>query len=317
MNGGAATLLRRGGLSLLSLFLLSIIIFVVVQVMPGDVGRRVLGPLADQRSVDKLNELLGVNRPLVVRYLEWGGDFVRGNFGTSYVYRAPVAPFVIRALGNSALLALFAITIALPSSVVLALLAARNEKTWLGGLIGNASVIATAIPEFVVGVVLLIVFGVMLGVFPTSAQVSNGSSLVERLHALVLPAITVSTVLTGYLTRMIRARAREVYVSDHVRYARTLGFPERSIVLRNVLINSIVPTIPVIATQVGYLVGSLTVVELLFNYDGIGLLILKASQKLDLPMLMAGVVVSGIVFMASILIGDALVYLLDPRRRFK
>lgn len=317
MNGAAATVLRRGGLSLLSLFLLSLIIFFVVQVMPGDVGRRILGPPADQRSVDNLNELLGVNRSLIVRYLEWGSDFIRGSFGTSYVYQAPVAPFVFRALSNSALLALFAIVIALPSSVVLALLGARNEKNWMGGLIGNASVVATAIPEFVIGVVLLIVFGVVLGVFPTSAQVSDSSSLLERLHALVLPAVTVSTVLTGYLTRMIRARAREVFLSDHVRYARTLGFSERSIVLRNVLRNSIVPTIPVIATQIGYLVGSLTVVELLFNYDGIGLLILKASQKLDLPMLMAGVVVSGIVFMASILIGDALVNFLDPRRRFK
>jgi peptide/nickel transport system permease protein len=100
-----------------------------------------------------------------------------------------------------------------------------------------------------------------------------------------------------------------------VRYARTLGFSETTIIIRNVLRNAIVPTIPVIATQIGYLVGSLTVVELLFNYDGIGLLILKASQKLDLPMLMAGVLASGMVFMASILIGDALVQVLDPRRQ--
>lgn len=317
MNAGSKALFRRGGLSLLSLFLLSIIIFFVVQVMPGDVGRRILGALADQRSVDKLNDLLGVNRPLIVRYLEWAGNFVRGDFGTSYVYREPVTPFVARALLNSALLALCALVIALPTSVVLGLVGARNEKRWIGGLISNGSVIATAIPEFVIGVVLLIVFGVMLGVFPTSAQVSDDSGLLERLRALVLPAITVSTVLTGYLTRMIRARAREVYLSDHVRYARTLGFSETSIILRNVLTNSIVPTIPVIATQVGYLVGSLTIVELLFNYDGIGLLILKASQKLDLPMLMAGVLVSGVVFMVSILIGDALVQFLDPRRRFK
>lgn len=317
MSPGLKTLLRRGGFSLLSLLLLSVIIFVVVQVMPGDVGRRVLGPLADQRSVDKLNEVLGVNRPLVVRYFEWAGNFVRGDLGISYVYREPVAPFIVRALRNSAFLALFALAIALPTSVLLALVGARNEKRWVGGLIGSGSVITTAIPEFVIGVVLLIVFGVMLGVFPTSAQVPDGSGLAERLRALLLPAITVSTVLTGYLTRMIRARAREVYLSDHVRYARTLGFSETSIILRNVLRNCIVPTIPVIATQVGYLVGSLTVVELLFNYDGIGLLILKASQKLDLPMLMAGVLVSGIVFMASILIGDALVHFLDPRRRFK
>ena len=304
-------------MSLLSLFLLSMMIFFVVQVMPGDVGRRILGALADQRSVDKLNELLGVNRPLIVRYLEWAGNFIGGDFGTSYVYREPVTPFVVRALLNSALLALCALAIALPASVILGLVGARNEKRWTGGLIGNGSVIATAIPEFVTGVVLLIVFGVLLGVFPTSAQVSDDSGLLERLGALVLPAITVSTVLTGYLTRMIRARAREVYLSDHVRYARTLGFSETSIILRNVLRNSIVPTIPVVATQVGYLVGSLTIVELLFNYDGIGLLILKASQKLDLPMLMAGVLVSGVVFMASILIGDGLVQFLDPRRRFK
>ncbi len=308
-------LLRRGGLSLLSLLLLSIIIFFVVQVMPGDVGRRVLGPLADQRSVDKLNEVLGVNRPLLVRYLEWIGNFLRGDLGESYVYREPVTPFVGRALRNSGLLASFALAIAVPLSVSLALFGARNDRKWIGRLIENGSVIATAIPEFVVGVVLLIAFGVIWGVFPTSAQVSDGSSFLARLHALVLPAITVSTVLTGYLTRIIKARARDIYLSDHVRYARTLGFSETTIIIRNVLRNAIVPTIPVIATQIGYLVGSLTVVELLFNYDGIGLLILKASQKLDLPMLMAGVLASGMVFMASILIGDALVQVLDPRRQ--
>ncbi|URK89433.1 ABC transporter permease (plasmid) [Rhizobium sp. RCAM05350] len=135
--------------------------------------------------------------------------------------------------------------------------------------------------------------------------------------ALVLPAITISLSLCGYLTRMIRARAREVYLSDHVRFARTLGSSEADIFRQNVLANSVVPTIPVIATQVGYLLGSLTVVELLFNYDGIGLLILNAARKLDIPMLMSSVLVSGIFFMLSILLGDLLVQMLDPRRRFK
>lgn len=313
----AKALLGRGALSLLSLVLLSILIFLIVQVMPGDVGRRILGPLADQRSVDKLNETLGVSRPLLVQYFDWASHFVRGDLGTSYVYREPAAPFVARALGNSALLALFGLIIALLTSIPLGLLAAGRDKTWIGGTISIASVIATAIPEFVVGVVLLIIFGVVLGVFPTSAQVSDGSSLFERLWALVLPATTISLALSGYLIRMIRARAREVYQSDYVRYARTLGSSEMDILRQNVLGNSIVPVIPVIATQVGYLIGSLTVVELLFNYDGIGLLILKASQKLDLPMLMSSVLVSGVVFMASILIGDALVQALDPRRRHR
>lgn len=313
----AKVMLGRMALSLLSLVLLSIIVFLVVQVMPGDVGRRILGPLADQRSVDALNESLGVNRPLLVQYSDWAGHFVQGDLGTSYVYREPVGPFVARALGNSALLALLGLTIALFVSVPLGLLAARSEDGWSGGAIRIAAVVATAIPEFVIGVVLLIIFGVMLGIFPTSAQVSDNASFMSRIWALVLPATTVSLALSGYLIRMIRARAREVYLSDHVRYARTLGSSETDILLRNVLRNSIVPVIPVIATQVGYLIGSLTVVELLFNYDGIGLLILKASQKLDLPILMSSVLVSGVVFMASILIGDALVHGLDPRRRLR
>lgn len=313
----AKVMLGRMALSLLSLVLLSIIVFLVVQVMPGDVGRRILGPLADQRSVDALNESLGVNRPLLVQYSDWAGHFVRGDLGTSYVYREPVGPFVARALGNSALLALFGLTIALFASVPLGLLAARSQDGWSGGAIRIAAVVATAIPEFVIGVVLLIIFGVMLGIFPTSAQVSDNASFINRIWALVLPATTVSLALSGYLIRMIRAGAREVYLSDHVRYARTLGSSETDILLRNVLRNSIVPVIPVIATQVGYLIGSLTVVELLFNYDGIGLLILKASQKLDLPIMMSSVLMSGVVFMASILIGDALVHGLDPRRRLR
>lgn len=310
-------LLRRGGLSLLSLVILSVIIFLVVQVMPGDAGRRILGPLADQRSVDKLNDALGVNRPIVIQYLDWVSSFLRADFGVSFVYQEPVAPFVFRALGNSALLAVFGLTIALVTSVSLGLLAARNENSWAGGLITAGSVVATAIPEFVIGVILLIIFGVTLGVFPTSSQVSASSGILERMWALVLPAITVSFPLSGYLTRMIRARACEVYLSDHVRYARTLGSSEAEILRQNVLRNSFVPAIPVVATQAGYLIGSLTIVELLFNYDGIGLLILKASQKLDLPMLMCSVLMSGVVFMVSILAGDTLVHFLDPRRRFK
>jgi peptide/nickel transport system permease protein len=304
-------------MSLLSLLLLSILVFLIVQVMPGDVGRRILGPLADQRSVDKLNETLGVNRPLLVQYLEWAGNFARGDFGMSYVYREPVAPFVFRALKNSALLALIALIISLPTSMLLGLLAARYERRWLGSVITVCSVVATAIPEFVFGVVLLIVFAVALQIFPTSAQVASDAGFLERIWALILPAITVSMALTGYLIRMIKARAREVFMSDYVRYARTLGAGEAEIFRKSVLANSTVPTIPVVATQIGYLIGSLTVVELLFNYDGIGLLILKASQKLDVPMLMSSVLMSGVVFMCSILLGDLLVQFLDPRRRFK
>lgn len=317
MNPAMKAFLRRGGLSLFSLVLLSLIIFFVVQVMPGDVGRRILGSLADQRSVDKLNEALGVNRPVIIQYLDWAGHFISGDFGTSFVYREPVAPLVMRAFSNSLLLAAVSIALALPLSVVMGLLAARNDRNWAGGVITVSSVVATAIPEFVVGVVLLIIFGVTLAIFPTSADVPTGSTLSQRLWALILPSATIALTLGGYLTRVVRARAREVYLSDYVRFARTLGSSEADIFRQNVLANSIVPAIPVVATQIGYLIGSLTVVELLFNYDGLGLLILNASRKLDLPMLMASVLVSGIFFMTSILVGDALVQVLDPRRRLR
>jgi peptide/nickel transport system permease protein len=310
-------LLRRLGLSLTSLVLLSIIVFLVVQVLPGDVGRRMLGPMADQLSVDKLNHVLGVDRPALVQYGDWARHFVEGNFGTSFIYEAPVAPFVIRALANSALLAAAALVISLPLSIGLGIYAGRSDHHWSGSAITISSVAVTAIPEFVTGVVLLLLLGVVWPFFPTSADAAADGSWPARLWALVLPATTIALSICGYLTRMILARAREVYQSDYVRFARTQGSSELDVFKQNVFANSTVPTIPVIATQIGYMMGSLTVVELLFNYNGIGLLILNAAKMLDLPMLMAGVLTSGLFFMGSIAVGDMLVYFLEPRRRHK
>jgi len=290
-------------------------VFAAAQLLPGDPGRAILGPFADQRSVDLLNEQLGVDEPFVQRYLEWAGGVATGDLGTSYQYSTPVSDFVGPALVRSLKLALVALVIVVPLGILGGVFAALRA----GGL-GDRSITvfglsASVIPEAVTGVVLLLVFAVWLKWLPTTAQYPDGAGPVTQVRYLLLPALALVLVLFGYIARMARAGTLEAIESDYTRTAVLKGLPTNVVIRRHVLRNGLVPTIAVIATQTGYLLGGLVAIEILFNYNGLGLLIWNAAKGKDFAMLQSAVLVIGIVYLLMSLFADIVYALLNPRIR--
>ena len=294
--------------------MLSIVIFLMAQVLPGDVGRRILGPFADQAAVDTLNEQLGANDPLITQYWNWFSSFVTGDLGESADNR-PVNDVLLDPLVASGKLALLAFVIVVPLSILGGVIAAMNEGSFRDRLISVGGLSATAIPEFVWAVLFIVVFALGLGIFPTTAQFPAGSSIFTQIEYLFLPAMCLVCVLFGYIARMARAGTIEALDADYTRTATLKGLPRRTVVRRHVLRNSLLPTIAVIATQAGYLIGGLVIIELIFNYQGIGQTLARAATSKDIPVLQSGVLLIGIVYLVATLIADVLYSVLNPRVR--
>jgi peptide/nickel transport system permease protein len=308
-------LLKRLALSGVTLLILSVIIFAGGQLLPGDTGRAIMGPFADERAVAALNHQLGVDRPILVQYWDWISRFVIGDMGRSYAYRAPVQPFVAIALGNSLKLAAVAFVIVVPLSLIGGVWAALHVGRFTDRAITFIGLSASIIPEFVSGIILILIFGVWLRWLPISATPPPGSGLLVQIYHLLLPAIPLVLVLFGYIARMARAGTVEALDADYTRTAVLKGLPQRDVLWRHVLRNSLLPTITVIGTQVGYLIGGLVVIEVLFRYQGIGTLIYTAARGKDFPLLESSILTIGVVYMVATLLADMLHLVLNPRIR--
>jgi peptide/nickel transport system permease protein len=302
-------------LGLITLWLLSVLIFLLAQVLPGDVGRRILGPFADQKSVDALNQELGTDRSLLAQYGDWISGFVTGDMGNSLAFRRPVDDVLGPALVNSAKLALLAFVIVVPLAIAGGVYSALKEGGPADRLISVGGISATAIPEFVWAVVLILVFALTLDLLPVTAQAPPGSGFFTQVKYLLLPALCLVFVLFGYISRMARAGTIESLDSDYTRTAIIKGLPRRTVIRRHVLRNSLLPTIAVVATQIGYLIGGLVVIELIFNYNGIGQALFEGLQQKDFPLLQSAVLIVGIVYLVATLVADILYSLLNPRVR--
>jgi peptide/nickel transport system permease protein len=302
-------ILKRLGLSLISLLLLSILVFATAQVLPGDPARNLLGREAPQAQVEQLNHELGYDRPMAVRYVDWLGHFATGDLGKSARnYPRGVSEDLIPALEKSLKLALLALVIIIPISIFGGVLAALRYGKPIDRAITVVGLSFAVIPEFVHGIVLVTIFGVGLHWFPTTA--GSGS-----LRALFLPACALALVLFGYIARMARAGTVEALGADYTRTASLKGLSRRTVLWRHVLRNSLLPTITVIATQTGYLFGGLVAIELLFGYPGIGSQILQAANNKDFPVLQSGVLTIAILYLVVTLVADLLVSWLNPRVR--
>lgn len=307
-------ILKRLGLTVITLVIVSFVVFAASQLLPGDVGRTILGPYASQQQVDALDKSLGNDKPLPVRYWNWASDFVKGDWGVSPVQNVDVRPLVLGRLKNSLILAAFAMVLIVPFSVFMGVVAALNYGKPIDRVISITGLSMLGLPEFVVGVILIVIFAVQLGWFPTSSQVP-GTNPVDWFRQLLLPAIPLGFVLFGYISRMARAGTIEALQSNYVRTAVLKGLPRRQVVWGHVLRNSMLPTITVVSVQVGYLVGGLVVVETLFAYPGIGQLTLESALGHDLPTLEACVLMIAIIYCMANLIADLAYGLLNPRVR--
>src|SRR5215469_4613908 len=253
----SAMLARRAAFAVVTLWLLSVMVFAGGQLLPGDVARAILGPLADPRAVANLNHQLGLDRPLLVQYWSWISHFVVGDMGQSYVYRAPVAPMIWHGLGASTKLAGVALVIVVPLSIAGGVWAAVRAGRAADRVISIVGLFAASMPEFVTGILVILVFGVWWKLLPVTAAWPEGAGPVTQIYYLLLPSLPLVLVLFGYLARMTRAGTVEALAADYTRTAVLKGLKWRTVLWRHVLRNALLPTVTVVATQIGYLVGGL------------------------------------------------------------
>jgi peptide/nickel transport system permease protein len=311
----ALFILKRIALAIVTLFILSLIVFLAAQVLPGDPGRAVLGPLAAPSAVKVLDHQLGTDRSVLAQYGSWIGHIVTGNFGESTQFQAPIGPILGKAVVNSLKLAALAFVIVVPLGIFGGVVAALNYGKRIDRVISVFGLSATVIPEVVSGIILIAVFGLWLNILPVSA--TGGHGFGGTIYHLIMPAIPLVLILFGYIQQMARTGTVEALNSDYARTAILKGLPRRTMIRRHILRNSLLPTITVIASQTGYLIGGLVLVESLFHWNGVGTLIYNAAKDKDFAMLEACVLVIGAAYMVVTLVADILYSRLNPRIRFK
>ena len=310
-------LLRRLVLSLITLWLLATLVFVITNILPSDVARTILGPFAPQETVDALNERLGTNDPLPEQYLRAMRSLVTLDWGDSFQNNRPVMPQILAAIGRSGVLAAFALALTIPVAIIAGLYAGRHRDRPSDRAIVLFGLTFSSIPEFVIGTFLVVVVGVQLGWLPVLATPPPNANPLELARFLLMPALAMAIVYFGSIARMSRAGTIEVLESDYIRTATMKGLTTAQTIRRHVLRNALVPTVAVIGVQIGYLFGGIIGVEKIFNYNGMGQMMLFAAQRKDIPVLTAGVIVIGIVYMLATLTADLIIAWMNPRVRLE
>ena len=308
---------RRLGFMVLTLLFTSAVVFAMTQLVPGDVARILLGREADEAALENLREELGLNDPPPAQYLRWLGRFVRGEWGESFSLRAEIRPVVLSRLRNSLLLASLVLLLAVPLGIGLGVLAGLRENRLTDTLISVFTLSVVGLPEFVTGLVLIRVLAHGLGWFPASSSIPPEAPLREALPYLGLPALTATLVLLAYLVRHTRAGVVEELKRPYTRTAVLKGLPYRTVLLKHVLRNALLPTITVVALSFGWLIGGLIVVEYVFNYPGLGRLLVFAIQHKDFPLLQAITMVIVVGVVLANLAADLLYAYLNPRIRLR
>ncbi|MER5516844.1 MULTISPECIES: ABC transporter permease [unclassified Streptomyces] len=307
--------LRRLASAVGTLFLSSVLVFLAVQALPGDVATQILGKDATPDAVAALRDQLGLDRPAWERYLDWVGGALHGDFGTSLVSGKGVGGEVAQYLGNSALIALVTIVFAVTGSLVLGILAGLYRDRWPDHLISTVSLVGMSVPEFVVATVLVLCFSVALPWFPAVVLYGPEASVGQLLPAVWLPALALAVVMAAYIVRMARTSVIDVLAGEYVTTARLKGLSTWRVVTRHALPSALLPTLHVIALNVAWLAGGVAVVENVFNYPGIGKLMLSSVQNRDLPVIQAIALVSAVIYVVCNLAADLGAMALNPRLR--
>lgn len=308
-------ILRRLGFLLLTILFTSLIIFFITQMLPGDVARVILGREAGEPALEALREELGLNDPLPLQYGRWLVNFFRGDWGQSFSTRSEIFTVVTGRLRNSLMLAAVIFSLSIPLALGLGVLAGLNEGKPLDDLISVGSLAVVGLPEFVTGLVLIQIFAFGLKWFPANSSIRAGSGFFESLPMLILPALTATLVLLAYITRLTRAGVIEELKKPYVRTADLKGLPRSAVIVKHVLRNALAPSVTVIAISFGWMISGLIVIENVFNYPGLGRLIVFAIERRDLPLLQAVTMLTVVAFSVANLIADLTYAFLTPRIR--
>jgi peptide/nickel transport system permease protein len=309
-------LLQRIGLMLYTLIVVSLLVFGITQVLPADAATMLLGENATADQLAAIRERLGLNDPVWTQYLRWLGGVLTGEFGVSMRSGLPVLPQIVEALSRSLLLAFLAIGLMLVIALPLGILAAVRRGTAADLLVSLASYIGISLPEFVTATLAILLFADVLGWLPATGYVPFAEDPGRALLHLVLPVATISLILVAHVSRMVRSEVIDALHTDYVRAARLKGMPERLVLRRHALRNALLPTITIVALDVGYVLGGIIVVEEIFAIPGIGRTLIVAVQNRDLPMIQAGALVMAATYCVMNFAADLTYAALDKRIQY-
>jgi len=306
---------KRFGYLLLTMLAVSLIIFVVNEYSPGQVTRKILGPFATQNEVDLLTAKMGLDRPIIIRYIEWLGHILRGDLGRSTLWGAPVNSIIWDRLLNTSIIASLAFAVIVPASIILGVAAGMRESSRLDRTISLASIVTTSVPEFASGVFLQSVFVIWLGLLPGTSPLdaSGGWSIASQL---VLPVAVMVLYDLGYVVRMVRASMVETMTRPFIRTAVLKGLSFRNVIMKHAIRNAMIGPFTVILLQINYLVTGVVVVEAVVGYPGFGRMMLDAALNKDIAVIEAGSMFAVFVTVSTQIIGDFGYMLLNPRIRF-
>lgn len=306
---------KRLGLGLVTLFVISIIIFGAVELLPGDIAQAVLGQGATEENVRAMREQLGLDRPAPVRYLEWLQGALTGDFGSSLVSQTPVTQAIGPRLLNTLFLALYAAIIAVPVAIILGVLVALFRNSVFDRVANVAALTAISSPEFFLGYVLILYLAVQTGFFPAIAKLSPDMTFGDKLHRTFLPALTMVLVVVAHMMRMTRAAIINLLASPYIEMARLKGVPAWKVIVKHALPNSWAPIINVVALNLAYLITGVVLVEVVFVYPGIGQLLVDSVTKRDFPVVQACCLIFAATFILLNLAADVGAILTNPRLR--
>ncbi len=304
------------GSLLATLVIMSFIIFMLVELMPGDVAQMILGQSATEEAVSALREARGLNEPILKRYALWIKGVVFGDLGESiYMQGVAINSILWRRVGHSLILALTAFLMFVPLSLFFGVLAGVKEHKLSDSIISFFGLATMALPEFVSGVFLISIFALKLKWFPIVSVIPIGESLLSNLNIVLLPAFSITFVMFGYVSRMQRSSMIQVMHSDYIRAATLKGMPRSYVIFRHALKNALLPSITIIGMNMGWLFGGLVVVETLFGFPGMGTLLMSAIKTRDVPLIEACVLLITVIFSLSTVATDLLYSALNPKIR--
>ncbi|KJK06916.1 MULTISPECIES: ABC transporter permease [Pseudomonas] len=287
MNSLCKLLAQRLALGLLSLFAVSVIIFLAVGMLPGDVAEAMLGQAATPQTVAALRAQLGLDVPALTRFGHWAWQLLHGDLGLSLANQRPIAELIAARLGNTFTLALLAALVSVPVALVLGMLAALYRNSWFDRLLNTSALSAVSFPEFFVAYILILVFAVKLNWLPSISNLAPGAGMGEVLERSLLPVLTLSLVVIAQMMRMTRAALINLLASPYIEMARLKGISPARIIVHHALPNALAPIINVVALNLAYLVVGVVVVEVVFVYPGLGQLLVDSVAKRDIPVVQA------------------------------
>ncbi len=310
-------LLNRFGSMVVTMFVISMMVFFVAEVVPIDPARQALGRYATKTAVEALRKELGLDRPAWVRYVDWISGCLRGDFGISIHFRRPVSELIAMRLRRTLILAALGFVVMMPLGLALGCIAGIAEGKLLDRIISLFSSLFVSIPEYASGIFMIVIFSLMLHLLPGSSLPDPEDSTIEIVKKLTLPILTLAIGEIAYLARFTRVNMADVMRSDYIRTAVLKGLPRIKVIWRHALRNAMIAPFTAIMLHINWLIGGVLVVEALFNYPGLGRLLLEAAQRNDIVLLEGGTLVLTFVAVVTQVMADIGCYFLDPRIRFK